>query len=150
MIKRSLVGSLWGLILILINLVICPPVQAFNTVKFYDGDNMIILHGGIKGKVRLACTNAPELTEPKGHAARKALKALVNEQPFTLNILGKDRVGRFIAEIISDRGNINKILVEEGYVHFYNPSGKDCDGYAEAEQKAQQHHLGIWEQKNFL
>jgi micrococcal nuclease len=142
--KRSLLTFSLILILILINLIMSLPAQAFSTVKFYDGDNITILHGGIKGKVRLACTNAPELTQSGGHAARKALKALVNEQAFTLNIIGKDRIGRFIAEIISDRGNINKILVERGYVRFYNPSGKGCEGYAEAEQQARQEHLGLW------
>jgi len=131
------------LILILI-LIYAPSVWAFNTVKFYDGDNITIIHGGIKAQVHLACIDAPELKQVKGQAARKALKALVNNQPFEVNILGHDSLGRFSAEIISDRGNINKILVDQGYAEFYNPSGKGCEGYEIAEKNAQSQHLGIW------
>jgi micrococcal nuclease len=122
----------------------CSPVWAFNTVKFYDGDNITILHGGIKAQVHLACIDAPELKQAKGQDARKALKALVENQPFELNILGRDRIGRFMAEIMSDRGNINKLLVVQGYAEFYNPSGKGCEGYSEAQKNAQEQHLGIW------
>lgn len=131
---------------ILINSINCAPAWAFNTVKFYDGDNITIIHNGIKAQVRLACIDAPELKQAKGQTARKALKALVNNQPFELNILGRDRIGRFMAEIISDRGNINKLLVAQGYAEFYNPSGKGCEGYSEAEKNAQKQYLGIWAQ----
>jgi endonuclease YncB( thermonuclease family) len=128
----------------ILSLTNCSPAWAFNTVKFYDGDNITILHGGIKAQVHLACIDAPELKQAKGQAARKALKALVENQPFELNILGRDRIGRFMAEIISDRGNINKLLVAQGYAEFYNPSGKGCEGYSEAQKNAQAQHLGIW------
>ena len=126
-------------------LIYIPPAWAFNSVKFYDGDNITIIHGGIKAQVHLACIDAPELKQARGQAARKALKKLVNDQSFELNILGRDRIGRFVAEIMSDRGNINRILVEQGYAQFYNPSGKGCDGYIKAERKAQDLHLGIWD-----
>jgi micrococcal nuclease len=127
-----------------LNLLNCDPALAFNTVKFYDGDNITIMHNGIKAQVRLACIDAPELKQAKGQVARKALKALVNNQPFELNILGRDRIGRFMAEILSDRGNINKLLVAQGYAEFYNPSGKGCEGYSEFQKDAQAQHLGIW------
>lgn len=136
--------SLALLLLMVLNLSFVPPVWAFNTVKFYDGDNITIIHGGIKAQVHLACIDAPELKQAKGQAARKALKALVNDQPFELNILGRDRIGRFMAEIISDRGNINKLLVEQGYAEVYNPSGKGCAGYDVAQRTAQAEHRGIW------
>ncbi|AFY72475.1 micrococcal nuclease-like nuclease [Synechococcus sp. PCC 7502] len=134
------------ILLVLITSVIinCSPAWAFNTVKFYDGDNITIIHEGIKAQVHLACIDAPELKQVQGQKARKVLKALVENQPFELNILGRDRIGRFVAEIISDRGNINKLLVEQGYAEFYNPSGKGCEGYSEAQKNAQEQRLGIW------
>ncbi len=141
---QILVIFLVSILSLLINLVNCAPAWAFNTVKFYDGDNITIIHNGIKAQVHLACIDAPELKQAKGQTARKVLKALVNNQPFELNILGRDRIGRFMAEIISDRGNINKLLVAQGYAEFYSPSGKGCEGYSEAEKNAQNQHLGIW------
>jgi micrococcal nuclease len=131
-------------LVLVLNLLNCDLAWAFNTVKFYDGDNITIMHNGIKAQVRLACIDAPELKQARGQAARKALKALVNNQPFELNILGRDRIGRFVAEIMSDRGNINKLLVAQGYAEFYNPSGKGCEGYSAVEKDAQTQHLGIW------
>lgn len=127
-----------------VNLSFAMPAWAFNTVKFYDGDNITIIHGGIKAQVHLACIDAPELKQTKGQAARKALKALIGDQPFELNILGRDRIGRFMAEVISDRGNVNRLMVSQGYAEVYNPSGKGCEGYDLAQQQAQRQHLGIW------
>ncbi len=121
-----------------------PPAWAFNTVKFYDGDNITIMHNGLKAQVHLACIDAPELKQAKGQAARKALKALMDNQPYELNIIGRDRIGRFVAEINNDRGNVNKLLVSQGFAEFYNPSGKDCEGYSAAQKSAQNQNLGIW------
>ncbi|NKB18761.1 MAG: hypothetical protein HC770_13365, partial [Pseudanabaena sp. CRU_2_10] len=36
-------------------LLMVQPVQASRVVKFYDGDNMTVIQGGIKTKVSLAC-----------------------------------------------------------------------------------------------
>lgn len=143
------------LIFALINLAFMQSAQASGfdgfAVKFYDGDNITIVQSGIKTKVRLACIDAPELKQKSGQSSRKVLKSLVADKRFRLNVLAKDRFGRLIAEIfVSDNYdnysiNVNKILVEQGHAHFYNPSSKGCEGYASAEQVAQAQHLGIWQ-----
>lgn len=121
-----------------------PPAYAGGVIKFYDGDNLVIVQGGIKTKVRLACVDAPELKQATGQQSRNALKALMKDSEIQLNIISKDRYGRLIAEVIADGINVNQTLVQLGQAHFDNQHRKGCDGYATLEKQAQAQHLGIW------
>lgn len=124
---------------------IAPTVRASSlVVKFYDGDNMVAIQRGIKTKLSLACIDAPELKQPFGNAARKALKSMVGNSEFSMRILAKDRFGRLVAEVFARDRNVNKALVEQGLAHFRSSYKNGCEGYAEAEQLAQQKRLGIW------
>lgn len=141
--KSQVIHFLLSLTLTLItlaNLTFMPP----GVVKFYDGDNLTIIQGGIKTKVRLACIDAPELKQANGQSSRKILKSLITGKRFKLNILSRDRFGRLIAEVFIGKINVNKMLVEQGNAHFYNPSGKGCEEYSEAERRAKTGHLGVW------
>jgi micrococcal nuclease len=120
------------------------PVQASRVVKFYDGDNMIVIQGGIKTKVSLACIDAPELKQAFGQRARKSLKAMVGDSDFSLRVLTKDRFGRLVAEVFARDLNVNKALIEQGLAHFHSSYKNGCEGYAEAERQAQMSHLGMW------
>jgi micrococcal nuclease len=121
--------------------------QASYRVNFYDGDNLILIQGGIKTKVSLACIDAPELKQPGGQAARKALKSLVDGKQISLRVVNKDRFGRLSAEIFAGGKNINKTLIEAGYVHF-NGQWKECDRYQAWERDAKNKQVGIWRSQN--
>jgi len=71
----------------ILNLLNCDPALAFNTVKFYDGDNITIMHNGIKAQVRLACIDAPELKQAKGQVARKAFLMFSAQVEIYLNVV---------------------------------------------------------------
>lgn len=129
----------------LVNLIwLVQPVQASRAVKFYDGDNITVIQGGIKTKVSLACIDAPELKQAFGNKARKALKSMVDDSDFSLRVFAKDRFGRLVAEVFANDLNVNKALVEQGLAHFYSSYKNGCEGYAEAERQAQLKHLGMW------
>jgi micrococcal nuclease len=129
----------------LINLIwITQPVQASRVVKFYDGDNMTVIQGGIKTKVTLACIDAPELKQAFGQSARKSLKAMVGDSDFSLRVFAKDRFGRLVAEVFAHDLNVNKALIDQGLAHFHSSYKNGCEGYAEAEHQAQIKHLGMW------
>ena len=131
--------------ILLVNLIwMIQPVQASRSVQFYDGDNMIVIQGGIKTKVSLACIDAPELKQAFGQRARKSLKAMVGNSDFSLRVLTKDRFGRLVAEVFARDLNVNKALIEQGFAHFYSSYKNGCEGYAEAERQAQMRHLGMW------
>ncbi len=119
-----------------------PEAQANYRVNFYDGDNLILIQGGIKTKVSLACIDAPELKQPGGQVARTALKSLVDRGQISLRIVNKDRFGRLSAEIFAGGKNVNQTLLEAGYVHF-NGQWKECDRYQDLELIAKQQQLGI-------
>ncbi|NJM28532.1 MAG: thermonuclease family protein [Pseudanabaena sp. RU_4_16] len=125
-------------------LLMVQPVQASRVVKFYDGDNMTVIQGGIKTKVSLACIDAPELKQAFGQSARKSLKAMVGNSDFSLRVLAKDRFGRLVAEVFAHDLNVNKALIEKGLAHFYSSYKNGCEGYAEAERQAQIGRLGMW------
>lgn len=128
------------------NLVIfVQPVQAMTRIQFYDGDNITVAQNGIKTKVHLACIDAPELAQKQGEEARKVLQNLVEDSYFQLKVLGKDRLGRLIAEIFSDRLNVNKAMVELGYAHYSPQYPKECVGYDTLAAQAKAKHLGIWQ-----
>lgn len=132
-------------VIVLFNLIsMILPVQASRVVHFYDGDNMIVIQGGIKTKVSLACIDAPELKQAFGQRARKSLKAMVGNSDFSLRVLNKDRFGRLVAEVFARDRNVNKTLVEQGLAHFQSSYKNGCEGYGEAEHQAQMRHLGMW------
>ncbi|NJK33818.1 MAG: thermonuclease family protein [Oscillatoriales cyanobacterium SM2_2_1] len=113
-------------------------------VKFYDGDNLTIIQGGIKTKVQLACIDAPELKQPLGQRARRRLKGLVEGQPLSLKVQRRDRLGRYLAEVYADGHNVNEQLVREGLAYSHTGPYKGCEGYDQLQSQAQHQHLGLW------
>lgn len=134
-----------SLLLVLTNLFLLPArAIASYRVNFYDGDNFIVIQGGIKTKVGLACLQAPELSQAGGQAARKALKSLVDRQQFSLRVITKDPYGRLLAEVYAGGQNVNQVLLEQGYAAYRGEFRRECDRYQAYEQTARQQNRGIW------
>ncbi|MDX1976562.1 MAG: thermonuclease family protein [Pseudanabaenaceae cyanobacterium bins.68] len=132
------------LILLLSNLILPSEAIAGYRLNFYDGDNFILIQGGIKTKVGLACLKAPELSQSGGQAARKALKNLVDRQQFSLRVINKDPYGRLLAEVYAGGKNVNQTLLEQGYAVYHGEFRRECDRYQKFAQIAQQQKIGIW------
>jgi len=115
-----------------------------------DGDTLTVLDGGHKRVVRLACIDAPELSQ--GAAGARAKAALTNLAPpgasVTLKVQTTDRYGRTVAEVFRSGAPqpINQALVRQGYAFVYWTYLQQCDGlaYGEAERAARSHQLGVW------
>jgi endonuclease YncB( thermonuclease family) len=89
-----------------------------------DGDT-IWYHGQ---KIRLAATDAPEISEPScaaeraiGLAARDRLAELMGAAGVVHPTGRRDRYGRFLATIQTGAGNAETILVREGLSLPYQP-----------------------------
>lgn len=114
-------------------------------MQFYDGDNIILIQQGVKTKLHLACIDAPELEQAAGQRSRKALKAILDGQPFQYRVINKDRYGRLLSELKVGGLDVNRQMVAQGNAFYVNPSGKGCEGFAEAEAQAKENHLGVWQ-----
>ena len=115
-----------------------------------DGDTLTVLDGGHKRVVRLACIDAPELSQ--GAAGARAKAALQTLAPpgssVTLKVQTTDRYGRTVAEVFRSGAPlpVNQVLVRQGYAFVYGKYLQQCDGlaYGEAERAARSHQLGVW------
>ena len=115
-----------------------------------DGDTLTVLDGGHKRVVRLACIDAPELSQgPAGARAKAALKTLAPPgASVTLKVQTTDRYGRTVAEVFRSGAPqpVNQALVRQGQAFVYWTYLQQCDGlaYGESERSARSHQLGIW------
>jgi endonuclease YncB( thermonuclease family) len=114
-----------------------------------DGDTLRVRLGAGRRTVRLACVDAPELSQrPDGPRAREALRQLApGGAPVRLVVKATDRYGRLVAEVFTST-NLNLALLAQGAVFVYPQSLKQCDApaYRAAEQQASRSRLGVWRQ----
>jgi len=124
------------------------PVRAATVISVGDGDTIRVFENSSPLTIRIACIDAPEsLQAPYGTQSAKALKALLPVGS-TVTILAhaKDRYGRIVAEVVSQKGNIGKVLVRQGNAFVYREYLSSCeaDQYLLLERKASLSGLGIW------
>lgn len=123
-------------------------------VSVGDGDT---LRAGKQGKVttiRLACIDAPEMSQaPYGAAAAQRLKQLLPKgQTVTFNPIMVDRYGRSVAEVYVNGRSINLQVVQEGHAVVYPQYLSGCptlrNQLLQAEQQARSQRLNFWSQPN--
>lgn len=86
-------------------------------MKVVDGDTLRVLLNGKREYVRLLGIDAPELKRG-GEKARNFLAQLCPAGSIIyLEIFGRDRYGRLLAEVYTENGsNVNRVLLEENLV----------------------------------
>ena len=136
-----------------------------------DGDTVTVNEAGARLKVRLACIDAPELSQtPYGQASRQALQSLLPlGSQVTLRIKATDRYGRTVAELLTgknnsnnsnqnninqyninqyniNKNNINQQMIANGqaFVYWNFISACDRERYARLETLARLKGLGVW------
>lgn len=81
-----------------------------------DGDSLWIKLPDGKGvEVRLRDIDAPEICQPWGPDARKALTELVKDKVVTLQGGGRDGYGRVVGAVLVDELNVGPWMVENGH-----------------------------------
>ena len=120
-----------------------------------DGDTLRITDThGQKHKIRLAYIDAPELQQAHGQTARKALETVVLGQTVEVHIFDTDRYRREVAQIWSNRRDVNLMQVMQGHAWHYVSIAKrrqhkqDYAAYTEAERAARRERLGLWQNHN--
>ena len=124
------------------------PASSATIISIGDGDTIRIRDGSEKLTVRLACIDAPEISQaPYGARSRDFLKKMLPlGTKVVLRVQAIDRYGRSVAEVFTEEENINQSVIEEGHGFVYRQYLSKCDGshYLSLERQAQQHSLGVW------
>ena len=124
------------------------PASGSTIISVGDGDTIRIRDGSEKLTVRLACIDAPEISqEPYGTRSRDFLKKMLPlGTKVVLHVQTIDRYGRSVAEVFTKKGNINESMIEQGHGFVYRRYLSKCNGprYLSLERQAQKLGLGVW------
>ncbi|HEY9906025.1 MAG TPA: thermonuclease family protein [Thermosynechococcaceae cyanobacterium] len=130
------------------------PAVTVTVVSVGDGDTLRVASQEQWITVRLACVDAPEMSQsPYGQAAAQRLKQLLPVgQSVTLQVVERDRYGRTVAQVYRDNLSINLQMVQEGQAVVYRQYLRGCPGLQtqllQAENQARQQRLAFWSQAN--
>lgn len=108
----------------------------------FTGDTLTTCQGN---KIRLAGIDAPEIKQRYGSQARNTLNNLVIGQNIALQCEGKS-YDRKVCTVFLGTRNINQVMVQQGFAYDYQQYSHGA--YLPAQQYAQTHHLGVWQQES--
>lgn len=129
--------------------------------RVIDGDTIEILKDDEFVKVRLYGVDAPERSQKYGkEATDKVIELLRPVNMISVNILDKDRYGRYIATVHTNdedmvkvnsyggvRGDVGLILVDQGLAWHYKKYS-DSEELEAAEIYARTNKIGLWSEEN--
>ena len=134
-------------LLVLFFLVSVPEAAPFTgeVVGVLDGDTIEVMHNGKAERVRLYGIDCPEKGQPYGNNAKQATSALIFLVDVTLQIHGKDKYGRILADVLlRDEANVNHELVKEGWCWWYRKYAPGDARLAALEAEARDAKKGLW------
>lgn len=95
-------------------------------------------------KIRLADIDAPELGQPHGEAAARALRALVLNQRVEIDTLATDAYGRKIARIRKGALEVNLEMVRRGAAWASTRYRRNV-ALKDAQREARRANRGLWQ-----
>lgn len=116
-----------------------PEFKKCRVINVYDGDTITVAAylkkdpQCYKFKVRLSGIDSPEIRgsseNEKKHAmeARDALKDKILDKIVTLDIIGLEKYGRILADVIYDGENMNEWMLKNNYAVPYDGKTKKRD-----------------------
>jgi endonuclease YncB( thermonuclease family) len=120
-------------------------------VAITDGDTFKLLKkDSTLIKVRLANIDCPERKQPFSTKAKQFTSDAIFSKQVKLEILNKDRYGRFIANVIyDDKLNLSKELLKAGYAWHYVKYSNDSN-LQKLEDEAKNSKVGLWKDPNAI
>lgn len=138
---RSTIGTLF------IMSIVVAPAHSFTgeVVTVQDGSTIEVLHNGKTDRVRLQGIDCPEKSQPFGDKARQITSELVFALEVTLEIHGKDKHGRVLADaLLADGTNVNHTLVKDGWCRWSRKSAPKDTTLEQLETEAREAKRGLW------
>ena len=88
--------------------------------RVFDGDTvLVVVPSGDSVTVRLNGVDAPEICQPHGVEARRALEEMVLNQPVVAQPRGHDDHGRTLAKLLRGSTDVGDRLVRDGHAWSY-------------------------------
>lgn len=113
-------------------------------VGVHDGDTLTGLTTDRRQvKVRLEGIDAPELGQPFGKAAKRALSGKAFGRSAEIVVAGRDQYGRVVARVTVDGLDIGTALVREGYA-WCDPRFNHDSRLVALEGTARGSKVGLW------
>jgi endonuclease YncB( thermonuclease family) len=120
-------------------------------VKVSDGDTVTVLDEQRQQHViRLAGIDAPEKSQPHGQKSKAFLSQAVFGRHVTVQFDKRDRYGRIVGQVVAQGEDANLQQLQAGWAWHYKQyqreqTPQDRADYAEAEVKARDKNLGLWQ-----
>lgn len=130
--------------------------STYRVTKVHDGDTITVVNTSDNRsiKVRLACIDAPESSQPQGRLSTVTLNAFTPVgSGVKLNIVDTDRYGRSVAEVLKNGVNVNQSMLKKGQAvvyHKYLSNCPDGNAYIQAENAAKSKKIGFWNDSSFI
>ena len=112
-------------------------------IRVVDGDTIRARADGKEIKIRLVNIDAPEIGQPFGNKSKNFLDKLLYAKKVTLLAEGKDRYGRVLGNVFSDKSNVNAMMVKFGFAWVYEKYAKNSSLY-DHQNQAKRKNLGLW------
>ena len=110
-----------------------------------DGDTIEVLNGHHADRIRLSGIDCPENGQAYGKKEKQAASALIFGKNVTLQIHGKDKYGRMLADVLlTDGTNVNHELVKQGWWWWYRKYAPGDTLLEGLEQDAREARKGLW------
>jgi endonuclease YncB( thermonuclease family) len=141
--RRMCVGV--GMLLLLVGWALAQAETVIGrVVGISDGDTLILwVDGRERLGIRLAGIDAPELDQPYGLEARRALVSLARDRTARVEVVDRDDYGRLIGTMRIGGRNVSAALVEQGAAWVYRRYNHDPQ-LPVLEAQAQAARRGLW------
>ena len=130
--------------------------STYKVTEVLDGDTIKVVNtenNSVK-KVRLACIDAPEDSQPQGRLSTVTLNAFIPVGTgIELNEVDTDRYGRSVSEVLKNGVNVNLSMLKKGQAVVYHRYLSNCpngSAYIDAENAAKNKKVGFWNDSTFI
>lgn len=114
-------------------------------VSVLDGGTIEVVRNGKAQRVRLNGIACPKGGQPYSEQAKQATSDLGFSMDVTLQILGKDKHGRVVADVLlPDERNLSQTLVQQGWCWWDRKQAPGDTQLEALEKEAREAQRGLW------
>lgn len=114
-------------------------------VSVLDGGTIEVVRNGKAQRVRLNGIACPKGGQPYSEQAKQATSDLGFSMDVTLQIYGKDKHGRVVADVLlPDDGNMSHLLVQQGWCWWDRKQAPGDSQLETLEKEARDSQRGLW------